>query len=777
MKLNHNKAQVSLTPRKLWLPVLVASTLAPLLATAPQALGQAAPTGQHRVTVLEEVVVTARRRAESLQDVPIAITALTEEYLSSNHIGSFNELRNHAPALNVSNAGTGVNTPVVALRGQRTSESAINLEGAVPMYLADVVLTPAAGTNLAMYDLENVQVLKGPQGTLFGRNSTGGALLFTPTSPGDTLGGYLEVKAGNYNLFETRGAVDLPASDRLMFRIAGRTVDRDPYQKNVSSNPLTRGDGYWDEQSRAVRFSMLARPSDNLDNTLIVSWDTNDTKGVQPRLEAFDPNRLPLDADLERSLGRDPMKVESDQPGQYEDVETWFVANTTEYRLGDITLKNIFGYRKVEWSSVYDSDGTALPIANMASDGLPAITNGEQFSNEFQVLGSALDERLDWIAGAYYWQMEGRRASRSNIVTPQIAFDNIQEGDADNTAYAVFAQASYEATERLGVTLGARWSWDERELTPKNRRVFAGGALVQCQMRDENNVPLPADNCARTVDDEWDAITWLASVNYHLSDRTMAYGSVTTGYRAGGFNIRGTTNAELQPFDQEEVITYELGLKADWDYAGWQFRTNLVLYHQDFDDIQRTVSLPNPDAPGAFITLTRNAAKATIRGGEVEFQAITNFGLDIALNYAYVNTEYDEYIDQHNIDQSGEPIEWVPEDQFNATLRYTLPVDPRLGDISLQASYYYQSEQLATLYTAVDPRANRVKYVDSYVVQNYSIDWKSVMGSSFDASLFIKNAGDERYPVGGLTVVESLGVALWNYGEPRTWGGSIRYRF
>src|SRR5690606_10862280 len=118
-------------------------------------------------------------------------------------------------------------------------------EGAVPMYLADVVLTPAAGTNLAMYDLENVQVLKGPQGTLFGRNSTGGALLFTPTSPGDTLGGYLEVKAGNYNLFETRGAVDLPASDRLMFRIAGRTVDRDPYQKNVSSNPLTRGDGYW----------------------------------------------------------------------------------------------------------------------------------------------------------------------------------------------------------------------------------------------------------------------------------------------------------------------------------------------------------------------------------------------------------------------------------------------------------------------------------------------------------------------------------------------------
>lgn len=294
----------------------------------------------------------------------------------------------------------------------------------------------------------------------------------------------------------------------------------------------------------------------------------------------------------------------------------------------------------------------------------------------------------------------------------------------------------------------------------------------------DDGVELPADACSRKLKDNWNAPTWLASVNYELTPGTMAYGSVTTGYRAGGFGIRATQLPEQQPFDEETVITYEVGLKSDWALQGWSFRTNVAVYHQDFEDIQRTFSIPIEGVQGAFVSLTGNAAEAVIQGAEIELHASSDFGLDLTFNYAYTDTEYKKYLfGADRIDVSGESIEWIPKEQLTATVRYTLPVAPSVGDMSLQASYYHQSRQLATLHTGNDPTENRVKHVDSYSVVNYNMDWRNIMGSNFDLSLYVKNAHDKRYPVGGLTVVESLGVALWNYGEPRTYGASLRYNF
>lgn len=775
MKIDKQKSQAEARShhhRKGRPAALTASLLIPAMAmtSLPTFAQDTAGQQQPRATALEEVIVTARRRQESLQDVPIAITALSDEFMRTNSIGSLNQIRHYAPSLAISNAGNGANTPVISLRGQRTSEAAIHLESAVPVYFSDVVMTPSAGTNMVMYDLQNVQVLKGPQGTLFGRNSTGGALLFTPKRPGEEFGGYAQLTAGNYDRIGTEFAADLPVSDKLMFRLAGKTEDRDGYQKNILN-----GDDLWDEKSRALRLSVLARPSENLENLLIVAWEKNDTSGMQPRLEAYARNLASqFSDDLERSLARDPMKIESDQPGQYEDVENWFVANTTEYHLNDnLTLKNIFGYRKTQLASIYDSDGSAEAFANMASDGLPAITNAEMFSNEFQVLGTALNDRLDWIAGAYYWQQSGRRISRSRVALGG-GFDNIQQGDAENSAWALFTQGSYKLTERWATTLGARWSYDKREIDLRNRRVFSGG--TQCTVVGDNGLSLPADSCSKKLNDNWNSPTWLASISYQAAPSILTYGSVSKGYRAGGFSIRATSLAMQEPFDEETVVSYELGLKSDWDYKDWSFRTNLAVYHQDFDDIQRTVSVPGDGS--AFITLTTNAAKAIIRGGEIDFQAISNFGLDFHLNYAYVDTEYKDYFyGEDRVDVSGKSIEWIPKHQASATLKYTLPTSPSTGDISVQANYFYQSSQIATQYVGNDPIEDRARTVGSYNLVNYSLDWRSIMSSNFDASIYIKNARDERYAVGGLTVVESLGVALKNYGEPRTYGMSLRYNF
>ena len=248
--------------------------------------------------VLEEVMVTARRKEENLQDVPIAITAFSNDDLRENGITQLDDLRTNVPSLNVSVGGSSTNTPVVSLRGQRPAETLITLDPAVPLYFADVALTPTQGTNLSMYDLQNVQVLKGPQGTLFGRNSTGGAVLFTPKTPGDELGGYLEAQGGDYDMWGLEGAVDVPVGDQLRFRLAGKAVKHDGYQSNKADNALRENDKFWDEDSKGVRLSMQWSPTDSFDNLSIFDWSKNDMSARVPTPVAFNPSVEPYGCTL-----------------------------------------------------------------------------------------------------------------------------------------------------------------------------------------------------------------------------------------------------------------------------------------------------------------------------------------------------------------------------------------------------------------------------------------------------------------------------------------------
>lgn len=751
--------------------VLVAAGLLPV--GAVEVLAQS----ERAATTLEEVVVTARRRSESMQEVPIAVTALSGDYLERHSISNFTDIQYHAPSLSVSSAGTSTHNTVISLRGQRPVESNIDFEAAVPLYFADVVITPSYGTNLALYDLESVQVLKGPQGTLFGRNSTGGAVLFSPTRPGEVFGGYGKLTIGNYGLIETEAAVDLPANDRLRFRLAMKSVDRDHYQTNVSAHPATRGAKYWDDESRAFRITMDADLTENLSNQLILSWENVETDGRQPVIVAYNPNIAPqLLDDVLQTIGRDdPTKVATNQVNQFEDVENRFVANTTVWDLNGFTIKNIAGYRKVEWDNLTDGDGSEEAIA----DGRPSSVVGEQFSNELQLLGQSFDDRLEWILGAYYYQMKATGSSRTTVFG---MINTNGGGDVDNSAQALFAQGSYDVTDKLAVTLGARMSWDQREITARTSRVINHpvlGQIASCDVRDEQGVQLPLSACARTVDDKWSAPTWLASVSYQLKDDVMVYGSVGTGYRTGGFSLRGTSNADLKPFDEENLTTYELGLKADWQFGNGHYRTNVAVYHQDYSDIQRTTILPDPNSSsGGYVTLIANAADATIQGAELEFIANPVSNLEMSLNYSHVTTEYDNYVHPNFGDMSGEKFGWVPKDQVTATVRYLLPVSPNLGDMSLQANYYFQSEMLGSIVPATGiPLMDRAKSIGSYSLQNYRFDWRQVLGSSVDFSLFVNNARNEKYPVGGLSVLAALGYEAWNYGAPRTYGASLRYSF
>ncbi len=816
--------------------------LLPVLATPFMAGTVAAQSQSVQRGIIEEVIVTVRRREEVAQDVPISITALSPDYLEQQNISQFSDLGAHVPSLSISGNTSGSNIPLVGLRGQRPSETLLTLDPAVPLYFAEIPITPVYGANLGLYDMAGVQVLKGPQGTLFGINSTGGAVLFSPQLPSSETEGYLKGEVGNYNLYKLQGAVSLPVNDVLAFRLAMQKTDRDGYQSNVANNELRCKDCMWTEDSLGVRL-ITSIDTGGFRNLTTLSYDENDAIGKQLVPLAFNPtgslgalwNRVfngglgiggpEIDEAIARQRGRSVHEIESDQLPD-ERVENQIVVNTTEYDFSDdLTLKNVFGYRKVDFYQDQDTDGTAMSMFGSIVYDSPTVPAGfagrgrtvetEQFSNEVQLIGYAFDERLEWIAGAFWYRMKGDEISLAvnSGVNPnwpagpapdpalQPFYDIAQNGmygssaeaSVVNESYAIFGEGTFDLTDQWSLTLGLRQTWDSRELTTHARRTGAATAPPVCVVRDAAGNLLPNDACSRTVDESFSSPTGRFSVNYKPDHGQLFYGGVSTGYRTGGFDMRGNDNITLEPFDPEEVISYEIGHKGDWsfDYLG-SVRSSIALYWQDYSDIQKTQGI---ERDGNFYTATFNAAEAVIRGADVEVTIAPTANLAVSFAYSFVDAYYKEWFRDDpsfgRLDNKSSAFVYVPDHSLSSTVTYTLPLDPAIGEVSLMANVYWQSKmdthpekhyfsQIAAsrgwpsglLDTAYD-----ISIVDAYSLWNFRVSWQGVMGSSFDAAAYVNNAFDEEYAVGGLNVISSIGYASQSYGAPRTFGASLQWNF
>lgn len=773
-----------------------ASVVSGLLAgTAMPAFSQ--DNDDNSVRTLEEIVVTARRREESLQEVPIAVTAMSEDYLRVQNIAEIQDLGTKVPSLRISQAGTSVNTPLISLRGQRPAETAFNQDPAVPMYFNDVVMSPNQGANLGMYDLQNVQVLKGPQGTLFGRNSTGGAILLTPTRPGDELGGYVEVEVGDYDLISIKGAIDLPLSENFSMRIAAHKKDRDGYQENEAENAL-HGDDYGDEHSQGARIS-LSYSGESLSNLLVVAQDENDIRPMVINMAGYTatPGRNAATfspswaAGVDESLAiDDPWKVLTDVKTE-EYVKNVFASNTTEFEITEnLTIKNIFGYRKLTFETAVDADGTDVCFAGIpctpggvTADPTPSKTNSELYSNELQLLGTAFNEKLEWLGGLYWSEMDATENYRvQQLLIDSIGFRSLDIGqsDATNTSYGAFFESTYHFTDQWSLTTGVRQSWDERELTLQKWRDLDA---TQCSFA------VPSVNCTLENDESFDAPTWRISANYSPEEGVLMYGSISTGYRAGGFNTRaGRAAGDFEPFDEEVVTTYELGHKADWNFDWGMVRTSAALYHQVYEDIHYTQSYVT--SSGTPSTRTVNAAEAEITGFELDITALPTDNLSLSLAYSYVDAGYEERMDDldgdgvNDTDTSGNDFSYIPENSLTASATYTLPIDESLGEMSLMVGAYWQDKMVTAAINEVDltnpgdaDLIRDVSNIDDYTVWNARFDWRNVMGSQFDLAAFVNNATDEEYVLGGLNVLTNFGYAGYFYGAPRTVGASLRYSF
>lgn len=737
--------------------------------------------------MLEEVVVTARRREETAQSVPISVTAFDAGALETFKIDNLDDLQRFDPSFTVSSTSARPNAPVYSLRGVRPTEAIYGQDPTVAIYMADVVLSPAKGSNLGMFDLESVQILKGPQGTLFGRNTTGGAILLTPQRPGDVFGGNLMFGMGNFGHKEAQLAVDLPVTDNFSLRFAGRMTDSEGYQTNVAPGPFYRDKrGGGDTQSG--RLSGLWQINDVVENHTILTWDQLDLNGRSATLQAVRPGStlalynggaplgLPSIFDsLERAQNRSVYDIESDMR-ETSEVEVKGLINTTTFDINDnLSVKSIFGYRDVEAYEVVDLDATAISGVLTSSQ----TSSLEHASYELQLLGSALEDKLDWVTGVYWYREEGIEDSPGNVllgVAPSNPF--MQYAEMKNDSYSLFAQGTYQFTDQWSLTGGIRWTYDKKEMTLRNRTPAA------CGLFDPAGSPLPLDRCEISLSESFDQPTGTLSVEYKPSNELMLYAASRYGYRAGGFNARATQLVAYEPFEPETVLDVELGAKMDWYVGDWSMRTNVALYHQWYDDIQRTINTINQF--GVPAGTVQNAAQAEVLGVEIEQVISPTEHLTLRLQYAYTDPEYkswSEAIDADTTrDLSDTPFYFTPEHAFTGTLSYEYPLDDA-GLLRFSTSASYQGDVwTASLQTIASIRAHpeEVRHAlrqDAYWLVDASIDWERVMGSNVDISLWGKNLTNEEYTSGGVMLYHTLGLSTKVYMEPRTFGLQARYRF
>lgn len=813
----------SMTPRNAQLRArltLLASSAVVLCASSARAAEPAAaPAAEPASADVSEVVVTARRREERLQDVPMAVSAATGATLQHLNISRADELTRLAPGMVINTGvyGNGNLNPTV--RGQRQALNNATYDQSVGVYFAEVPQARTQGLNSALFDLDSVQVLKGPQGTLFGRNTTGGAVLITPKAPAPVFGGYVQGTYGNYDLKDLEGAINAPFLDgKLQVRLSGKVTRHEGYEKDIPFN--TR---IGDQNDRSWRLSVRFQPTEQLQNTLVVNGYRELDSGTPFKLIGYAPTVFAANhnwAGQVALLSTQPFHTTTALPLRHgTDIMTFSVSNITTYDLGGVTLKNIFGYRRTDANIHWNINGD---IDN-AYD-LIAIDKGDQFSDEINISGTALNGDLQYFGGLF-WFRENNFSSQYSLngyglTSAQLAAGaprSVADTVADpivNESYSAYAQATYKFPQMpdLSLTAGLRFTYDQREITWKNvwinnttpNSIYPTTGFA-CRMLDGASLPL--NPCVRSDEKNWSQPTWTLSLDYKVSPDLLVYVAHRHGYRSGGFTFTAYIPREAAPFQPEKVNDVELGAKGNWRLSpDVRLQLNVAAYHQNYSNIQRNVTFTSIP-PGGTVPITStyyvNAASAKINGVEIDGSASIGDVLDLSGSFAYSDAKYDKYVDLVGIDFTNAPFAGAPKYTATWAVRYRLYRQDSIGEFMLSANGLYQSSTVSVDGTPLRPpqfgsltttfNGRSVTFLPNEVYPIYvlearhivdaRLEWNRVMGTRLDLQLFAKNLFDKNYftylqdnfTSGGRTV--GVGLLAGVPGAPRTFGLQARYEF
>ncbi|MET0370081.1 MAG: TonB-dependent receptor [Sphingobium sp.] len=785
------------------------------LATASFALGMscaahaadpvAAPAGGDQDTTQStaasiegEITVTARRVEERVQDIPLAVTAMSGDQLRRRSVGDIRDLSASAPNLIIQQGNSDAQSAVVTIRGQSQSNVLLSVDGAVGVYIDDVNNPRAYGLRAGLLDIKRVEVLRGPQGTLYGRNTTGGAVSIFTNDPTPDFGGSLQLGVGNYSARNALGILNIPIDDGVGVRLVGQY----DYHHGYGYAPLSpgadpqRSDGYYLRgklkiDKGPVSFSLTGdifnyntgNKIDILAGLVNGAVAPNASDPTAPRatvLGGQSAREVQLELGLPNTV--EGLQAASDVLASYVKKGSFYQTNSgspmdavgkggslamkLEVDLSDaLTLRSISGYRHYVRHAPGDQDSTPFLI-NLSSQNVA----DDFYSQETQLLGSM--GRLNWVVGAFYSKEEGIESffSQSLVLRSGNALP-ITQGTAISKSYAFFGQGNYKITDALTLTLGARWTKETKIVINRNRTVAASGA-VSCSITGAAAAAFldTPGVCQATFNNSYSDPSWIASLAYAVNDDVNVYGKVSRGFRGGGQQLRaqGANPDTYQPYRPETVTEYELGVKTELFDRRVQF--NLAAFYDKYDDVQRSVTfLVN----GAVVTAVQNAAKARVWGIEAETRATVTPNFFLNSTIGYLNAKYINFADFSGPgatlrDRTGEA--W-PAPDWNVSVGGTYVAPLSFGDATLNVGYSWQSKQ------NLQPQALMTSHFiqKAFGLLNARLS-VSVKDLDLEFAVFGRNLTGTKYYTSGITL-ESLGFNVLQPGDPRVVGFQVTKKF
>jgi iron complex outermembrane recepter protein len=735
------------------LGVLSAALLFALSAAAQDAQDENDP------STLDEITVTAQRFEQSLQKTPVAVTAISEEEFSKMQIERLDDLVNSVPNIIIEqNTGTSSGAKIF-LRGVGQDESLFTADPAVAIYIDDVYIPRQTGSQIALYDVERIEVLRGPQGTLYGRNATGGAIKYITRKPDSVNAGKVDLTLGNFSRKDARLSYNFGLSDESGMQVAVMSKNRDGFSTNLSTGA--------DVNDQEVHAARLGFRFGNAETTRFdVALDTVRERSGAGFISCLLPNALEVARPPNPATGaasapfryaacnldNDIYTLESNIK-DLNNLDQFGASVVAETNIDGWTWRNIVAYRDMENLLQGDFDGTNRTLLHIRQD-----QEQDQVSFESQLIGDS--EWGNWVLGGIYFDESNEQPTRQDVFAPG-ATELIAQ---DTKALALYGQLTWNLTDLFNLSAGMRYSDEEKDFS--KAAICANGQTAITPTRCSNGQTA----YATALTDSWSNVSWRLAADYALSDRTMAYASASTGFKSGGFNGRGGLSVSttgvltdtLTRVDEEKVNSYELGLKTESEARDWRLNANF--YYNDYRDLQLSAATSS----GAF--LLQNAADTKISGVELEGTIIPMPGLQLSANLGTINARYTS--DPSRLVPATDPtrpteLKQAPDYQFTLSAIYDIELSA--GVLTLSSAVHRSDEYFQNV--ANSPLIK----TDAYTLWDLRAGYQP-SDADWELALVGKNLSDETYITGGFDV-GGLGIAAAYPNIPRQYGLEFAYRF
>ena len=709
--------------------------------------------------VIEEIVVTAEKRESSLQETPIAITALSNSMVEDRNVDDMRKIASLTPSM-VYNMSAG--SAQIYMRGVGTDVNTITTEPGVAMFVDGVYMGTTSDQAATFENIERIEVLRGPQGTLYGRNTTGGNVNVITKLPGAEPDFSASLLYGDYDRVKASVSGGGSLIDGVFAaRISLVKETADGYRDNAFN-----GDDLDDRDTFSSALSVVATPSDTFE--LILRGDWSEADQDNPLLDYGEviPGSGLTPFLFGGQEGSSPDELRLNDPTEF-DRENWGVSATINWNIGDVTLRSITAYRETINNGIIDNDGTDISFLNTLS-----TQESDMFSQEINLLGT-INDNFDWILGAYYFDQRsldqfefdlpalqpffetvfgfppgglgdpavnflfGERLAGGGSAIPFLDFTNDQETDS----VAFFAQGTYHVSDRMRVTAGIRRTDDEK----RNLQTIT------------NNID-PGKCSNLDLEDDWQETTYKLSGDYDFSDSVLMYASYSKGFKSGGFNT-GFCNDR---FDPETVTAYEVGLKST--FADGRLRLNLAAYLYDYEDFQARLFINNA-------ALIENASDVENLGFEAEFVWVPVDALQIDGGLSIMESEFKSFVSDDPLDPpglvdlEGNQTLRSPDVSYNVGVQYMHWFDQG-GDITVRYEASYKDDYFTTVFN------NDFAEIESHTIQNFRVIWNA--NNQWQVQGFVENFTDEEV-LESLLASATIGGTILSWTPPRLWGVQVRY--